>query len=217
MSPLRLGHDARMVRDMVYLRQSRRPRGADFPSSERVGLDAHPGGGARPQPAARPCEAPRLGPSGSLFREGLKAREWLLLLHERLHDVRVELPSTLGGDLGHRSLPARGGPIRPLARNRIERVRDGEDSRAERDRLPSQAVRISRSVPALVMGTNDLESFSLKERDVGKHLQPDERVQLNERPLAWAQRSALPQHFAWHADLSNIMQQEAVLEARIVQ
>ncbi len=70
---------------------------------------------------------------------------------ECLDDVRVELLAGLRDDLLSRGGPAYGAAIGAVARHRVERVRDGEDSRGGRDLAPDKPVRIPAAVPALVV------------------------------------------------------------------
>src|ERR687887_2622293 len=70
---------------------------------------------------------------------------------ERLDDVGVELRTGVADDLPAGVVPAPGRAVRPATRDRVERVCEREDPRAERDLLAREPVRVTRPVPALVV------------------------------------------------------------------
>ena len=99
-----------------------------------------------------------------------------------------------------------------MIRDRVDRVRDGEDPRAERDLLPCEPVRIALTVPALVMRANDLDAGIVQEGDAADHLRPEEGVRLHHPPLGLVQLDRLEQDLVGHADLADVVEKEAVLE-----
>src|SRR3989442_14856804 len=106
----------------------------------------------------------------------------LLAHRESSHDLRVELPAGHGEDLVGRVLPGQGPSVRPVARHRIECVRDREDSRTDRNLLVDQSVRISTTVPALVVVLDDLDPVALEQRDLGENRGADRRMSLDLLP-----------------------------------
>src|SRR5436190_5791750 len=103
-----------------------------------------PGRGARPR---------KPGPLSGLRGRELVERsaEGGLAVAERFDDVRIELAPGEPRDLVDRFLPGPPGAIRPVTRHRVERVRDGEDARAERNCVAFELVGIAAAVPALVV------------------------------------------------------------------
>src|SRR5439155_25364902 len=69
----------------------------------------------------------REGEASGRRDEPVNRVELRLALAERVDDARVELPCRLGEDLASRLLPRASGPVGAVARDRVERVRDGED------------------------------------------------------------------------------------------
>src|SRR6476620_1675293 len=82
---------------------------------------------------------------------------------ESVDHVRIELPLALLEDLRVCSAPAHGTAVGPMARHRIERIRDGEDARAERNLFADEAVGIAAPIPALVVRAHDLQTLALEE------------------------------------------------------
>src|SRR5262249_38851010 len=78
----------------------------------------------------------RLGLRGCNFSVHLA--QILLSLAKCLDDRRVELLARAREDLLARDLPAERAAVRPVARHRVEGVRDGEDPRPERDLPPRE-------------------------------------------------------------------------------
>src|SRR5204863_5261944 len=85
---------------------------------------------------------------------GANAAQSDVALAECLYDLRVELLSRLLGDFVDRIRPRLVPAVRPVARDRIERVRDREHAGTEWDLVPAEAVRVAVSVPALVVRAN---------------------------------------------------------------
>jgi hypothetical protein len=107
--------------------------------------------------------------------------------------------------------------VRPIARDRVERVRDREHARAERDLVADEAVRVAASVPALVVRTNDRQAFGAHERDSLEHLLAEHGVRLDQTALGNRQWRGFLEHSVRDPDLAEVVQQEAVLDARVVQ
>src|SRR6266542_1527948 len=136
---------------------------------------------------------------------------------ERLHGLRVELAAPLGEDLVGRVLPGQRLSIRPVARHRVQRVGKREDARTQRDLLPRDTVRVAGPVPALVVETNDVQAFALEQDDAGEDLGADRGVELDQTALVRVQRPRLVQDLIRDPDLADVVQQEAVLEALVVE
>ena len=62
-----------------------------------------------------------------------------------------------------------------------------------------------------------LQAFAVQQRDVAEQLGADHRMLLHEKQLRRAERSFLVEDRVRHPDLADVVQQEAVLEARIVE
>src|SRR5215216_565066 len=72
------------------------------------------------------------------------------------HHARAELQPHLGRDLVAGLLERPPAPVGPVARHRVEGVRDGQDPGGERDVLAREAVRIAEAVEALVVVAHHL-------------------------------------------------------------
>jgi hypothetical protein len=135
---------------------------------------------------------------------------------EGAHDHRVELPAELACDLLAGRSPRERAPIGPVARHCVERVRDREDPRADGDIPSAQPVRIPVPVPAFVMRADDLEPGAAEEGDAAEHLLAENRVRLHLRPLLGSERAGLLEDAVRDPDLPHVVEEEAVLRARIV-
>ncbi len=129
----------------------------------------------------------------------------------------IELAAGLGDDLFDRPSPRNRAPIRSIARHRIERVGDGEDPGAERNLSFRKAIRVTGAVPAFVVRTDDPKPLALKERDSREQLGADDRMPLDEMQLVLRQRAGLVHDPVGHPDLADVVKQEAILEARVVE
>src|SRR2546425_10172033 len=105
--------------------------------------------------------------------------ERFLAVVEDVDESRVELCPGSSLDLGDRVLPASGAPIRPLARHRVERVRDREDASPERDLVGREVVGIALAVPALVVRADDAGSLSSQQGRFSDHLLAEDGVRLD--------------------------------------
>src|SRR4029078_5672970 len=102
-----------------------------------------------------------------------------LTVGESVDDCRVELRARVSLDLADRVAPGTGGPVRAVARDRVERVGDGEDARAERDLASLEPVRVAAAVPALVMRAHDLDPRAVEDLDVGEKLLAEHSARLH--------------------------------------
>src|SRR6266511_4190572 len=112
--------------------------------------------------------------------------------YERLSHRRVELGAGAGHDLLEGPLVGHRAPVGPVGGHGVEGVADREDARAQRDLLAAQAGGIAASVPALVVGADDLHRRS-ERLDAGHHLHPDLRVHPHDQPLLLVERAGLVQ------------------------
>ena len=67
------------------------------------------------------------------------------------------------------------------------------------------------------MVANDVQSGTLQQRDVAQDLRPDPGMPADELVLLGRQRARLQQDVVRNTDLADVVQQEPVLEARIVE
>ena len=114
-----------------------------------------------------------------------------LPLPEGVDDVRVELPLRLADDLRLGGVPVERAPVRAVARHCVERVGDGEDSRAHRNVVTGNAVRIPAAVPTLVVGTHDPDPLAAEERDAAQHLFTEHGVRRHQPSLGVGERGRL--------------------------
>src|SRR5690242_6806086 len=84
----------------------------------------------------------------------LRRDDRLVHRHERGHDGGVELCSRTAGQLLERLLLGLRHLVGTVLGHRVEGVGDEDDPRAERDRLPAEAVRVAEPIPALVGGAD---------------------------------------------------------------
>src|SRR4029079_17329951 len=119
-------------------------------------------------------------------------------------------------DLLARGAPAERAPVRTMARHRVERVCPRKDPRAERDLVFREPVGIPTTVPALMVRADDLQSFSLEERDAREHGLTENRVRLHTPTFCGAERPGLLQDPVGNPDLPDVVEQEAVRGALIL-
>ena len=123
----------------------------------------------------------------------------------------------LGEDLGRRVVPAARRPVRPVARDRVERVGDGEDAGGQRDVRAREAVRVAEAVPPLVVAADDAQPVAVQEVDVPEQLLSEHRVRAHQPQLRVVQRPALLEDVVRDPDLAHVVEQEPVLDARVHQ
>ena len=109
----------------------------------------------------------------------------------------VQLPQRLVG--------RRRDPIRPCSSHRLERIRDGDDSRLARDLLPCEPLRVARAVVALVV-VKDPDGLLVQLRR-GQDRVADARVDLDLRALLRRQRSPLGEDGVGDADLADVVEE----------
>src|SRR5207253_6399757 len=96
-------------------------------------------------------------------------------------------------------------------------VDEREDARADRDLATGQSIWIAGAVPAFVMRPHDLQTLALEECDPGKNLRAEQRVPLHDPTFGLGQRPVLQQNRVRNPKLPDVMEEEAVLEAGIVE
>lgn len=74
---------------------------------------------------------------------------------ERLDDLRIKMLSSAPSEFGNRGRNALAGMISAVAGHRIEGVGDSEDASIAIDLVAPQTERVTRSIPALVVLTDD--------------------------------------------------------------
>ena len=74
------------------------------------------------------------------------------LLHKDVHEPRVEELAALREELLDGLIDRPGGFVRPFVREGVKDVAHGDDAALDRDCVATQPVRISPSVPTLVVG-----------------------------------------------------------------
>ena len=82
--------------------------------------------------------------------------------------------------------------------------------------LAAKPVRVAGAVPALVVRAHDAQPLAAEQRHVLEHLLADRRVLLQDAPLVRLQRPALEQDPVGDADVADVVEHEAPLEARVV-
>jgi hypothetical protein len=113
--------------------------------------------------------------------------------------------------------PRAGSAIRTVARHRVERVGNREHARAERNLRLADPVRIPRPIPPLVVVPHDLEPLPVQQRNAAQQLLPEHRVRLEQPALRRRQRALLQEDLVRDPDLPHVVEQEAVLDALILE
>src|SRR5262249_31313381 len=114
-------------------------------------------------------------------------------------------------------LPTDRRPVRAPVSHRVERVDEGEDPRGQRDALLGEPVWVPVSVPPLVVGADDARAFLVEGRDVGEQALAELGVLLHPPALGSGQSAGLEEDPVWNADLPDVVQEKAPLEARVVE
>src|SRR6266568_1995179 len=165
-------------------------------------------------PRGRPPTQSRAGPSALVRRDPRRLgpvqrlEERRIEGEEGLGGAWIELDAGVAGDLRPRLLDRLALAIGAVAGDGVERVRDGEDPRAERDLLAGEPARITRSVPALLVGQHDL-GWDLEERDGLQDRVTGRGVLAHLLPLGGEELAGLEQDGVRDADLPDVVQQGA--------
>ena len=144
-------------------------------------------------------------------RAGARRRARVLEVRlERGDDSRVELRARVAPELGERLLGARSVAVAPLGRDRVVRVGDEDDARAERDLLAREPVRVARAVPVLVVVLDpDVDGADV-------HAVEERRAELGmvrELPLlVRSQGARLLEHPVGDRDLAEVVETTGELE-----
>src|SRR3954447_4126884 len=107
---------------------------------------------------------------------------------------------------------AEAAPVRPGGRLRVVRVADEDYPRREWDLVAGDAVGVAAAVPALVAVSDD-RPHALEPVDRGDDPLAELRMRLHDRPLRRREAPRLREHVARDADLADVVQQGAELEA----
>src|ERR671923_108248 len=130
---------------------------------------------------------------------------------ERGDDERAELRAGVGPDLRHRLDEPAGAAVRAIGGQRVERVRDEDDSRGERNRLAGEAVGVAAAVHSLVARPRDLED-DRREPDAAEDVLRDDGVAPHHLPFLVGQRAGLVEDRLGDADLADVVEQRADLD-----
>src|SRR5262249_2843080 len=117
-----------------------------------------------------------------------RARE-LHFLRERGDDRRVELRPSATLQLGESGFARLPRAVLPVGRHRVVRVGDEDDPRLEGDLLAAQTVRVTRTIPALVVVEDDLGDRI--DPETVEHAEPDLRMALEDEALGVRELSRL--------------------------
>ena len=108
-------------------------------------------------------------------------------------------------DLGQRRLTRHRRPVRTIGDHRVERVGHRDDPRLDRDRRARQAVRITVTVPALVV-VQDAIHADAERPDAAQHLRAGHRVLADLDHLVRIERTALAQDLLADGELADVVQ-----------
>src|SRR4051812_39069371 len=73
---------------------------------------------------------------------------------ERVDTMHIELRPGAPAEFGHRIINAEPCAIRPSARHRVKRIRDGADARFKRNAIARQCIRRTGSIKTFMMRTH---------------------------------------------------------------
>src|SRR5205823_13573438 len=118
-------------------------------------------GTRRAQAARRPRRSSLLGREDREL--GPDPAQERLALHERHDHPWVELAAGLGDDLAPGVLPGHGPAVGTVARHRVERIGNREDSGSYGNVGAGPSVRVAVAVPALVVRTDDFQPAALEQ------------------------------------------------------
>src|SRR5262249_57118925 len=158
-----------------------------------------------PTPSAR-----SRAPAAILSDVGADLTQRDVALTERVDDSGIELLSGLRHDFVDGVRPRLLAAVRAVARDRVERVGDGEHARAERNLVAAERVGIPAAVPALVVRTHHRQALAAHERHALEHLLAEGRVRLDQPPFRIRERSRLLEDAVGDPDLADVVEDEAV-------
>ena len=121
-----------------------------------------------------------------------------------LRKMRVELAARKVLDLIDCGRASESSAVGAVAAHRVERVDDGDDARRSRDRFSLQSIRVTRSVPPLVV-VLDRRDDCVRNGEWLDEPRTDGRMLLDERAFARVERPRSEQKICWHADLSEVV------------
>ena len=131
--------------------------------------------------------------------------------HERVDDQRVVHRATAFEQNRDSFFICEPGSIGAIRRQRIEAVNDRQDSRAYRNISARQPRRIARSIPALVVVSDDRYD-RIRKGDCGQDVRSDARMQLHLLELCRRQLPRLVEYVLRHCELAHIVQQRRGLD-----
>ena len=131
----------------------------------------------------------------------------------QVHELGIELGASAFEDDSLSFVRRPAVPIASAVRDDVERVRERDDTRGERDPVPPEAARISSSVPALMVRKHCLGQLGVKVPDRTQYLRASNRVRADGAALGWSQLAGLVHHIEERlVDLSNVMEQRGELD-----
>ena len=124
----------------------------------------------------------------------------------RVDDGGIEVGATRGRYFGEGFLHRPGRAIWALVRQRIEKVRDRDDARLDRNPLARMPVGISGAIPPLVMtARNALRHLDQRGMSACQHRRSYRRVRLHDAAFLVREGSGLEQDRIRNSDLSNVV------------
>ena len=130
---------------------------------------------------------------------------------ERLRNGRMELRADVGLDLGQRLLQAQPRAVRAVRAHRVERVRDDQEVRRQRELLGRKPV-VTRAVEALVV-VLDGARLCRRELEAAQNPCREARGSAHRAPLVGRQPLTLAQHGRVDRDLAEVVQARRPAEA----
>ncbi len=131
-------------------------------------------------------------------------------------ETRVELRSCLLLDFFQGVFDRQRIAVRPVGGHRVEGVDDREDACRERDLDSPKPVRVAGAVPALVVRGGDPRGGAVQVRNLGEDPLAEGDVSFHQSELLTVELAGLEQDRVGHADLSDVVEEEAVLELGVV-
>ena len=133
-------------------------------------------------------------------------------LDEGFHQPGVERAAGLMPQEADRARMTERLVIRPLRRHRVVVVDDRQNSRANRDSLPGQPLRVTLAVPSLVMAQNQRRD-GVGERNRRDDFGADLGVDADLLEFFLGQRSGFRQDVLGHRELPDVVEQRRRLDA----